>query len=199
MAQTLSTGPTKAAPLDPRATDKTEKSGKTDQAGKAEASSSAGVAAKAHAELNTSIVQASLSVAISAGNEPLALLYKSAITGINEALRADFGDDALQAAAGQDQSPEATAGRIVSMSTAFYGAWRDLHPEGDEDAARKQFVELVRGGAERGFGEARDILQGLKVLEGDVASNIDKTYTLMQQGFDKFAAGSQADSTAEAG
>ncbi|MEO7496270.1 MAG: DUF5610 domain-containing protein [Massilia sp.] len=198
MAQAVSTAPLKSAPLDPRLADGA-RSGGAEKTDKTEAGSAAGVVAKAHAELNTSIVQASLSVAIGAGNEPLALLYKSAITGINEALRADFGDDALQAAAGQDQSPEATAGRIVSMSTAFYGAWREQHPDGDEDAARQQFVDLVRGGAERGFGEARDILQGLKVLEGDVASNIDKTYTLMQQGFDKFAAGPQEADAAEAG
>ncbi len=67
---------------------------------------------------------------------------------------------------GQDNSPEGTASRIVSMSTAFFEAWtcrpaqkrcaRGCHP---------QFVGLIRGGfVEQGFNEASDILNGLGVL-----------------------------------
>lgn len=146
------------------------------------------VASKQRAELNVSIVNASLDVAIGAGNEPLALLYKSALTGINEALEADFGKDAIQNAAGQDNTPEGTAGRIVSLSTAFYGAYVEQHGGVDDEATRKNFVDTIRGGVERGFKEARDILQGLKVLEGDIGSNVDKTYELVQKGLDAFLA-----------
>jgi len=41
---------------------------------------------------------------------------------------------------------------------------------------------------EKGFKEARDILGGLKVLGGDIASNIDKTYALVQKGYADFQA-----------
>ncbi|UUZ55674.1 DUF5610 domain-containing protein [Massilia sp. H-1] len=58
-------------------------------------------------------------------NDPLALLLRSAIEGVNEALAPTLGKDAIQnAAATQDNSPEATAGRIVQLSTAFYDAFR---------------------------------------------------------------------------
>lgn len=143
-------------------------------------------AARARGELNVSIVQASLTVAIGAGNDSLALLYKSAITSINEELKADFGDNALQNALGQDNTPEGTAGRIVSLSTAFYGAYLQQNKLEDNADSRKAFVDTIRSGVERGFKEARDILQGLKVLEGDIATNIDKTYDLVQQGLDAF-------------
>jgi hypothetical protein len=145
------------------------------------------VGAKAHAELNVSIVQASLSVSIAAGNDPLALLYKSAITSINEQLRAQFGDDAIENAASQDNTPEGTANRIVALSTAFYDAYRKQHASQSEADALKKFLDTIGSGVERGFKEARDILGALKVLNGDVAGNIDKTYTLVQQGLSDFA------------
>ena len=152
-----------------------------------------GAAAKARASLNTSIVQASLTVSIKSGNDSLSLVYKSAITNINEALKADFGDDAIQNAAGTDQSPEATADRIVSLSTAFYSAYKNQHPGEDDATSRENFVSTIRKGVEQGFKEAKDILQGLKVLQGDVASNIDKTYELVMKGLDAFlGAGSNA-------
>ncbi len=38
------------------------------------------------------------------------------------------------------------------------------------------------------FKEASDILSGLNVLNGDIASNIDKTYDLVQKGYADFEA-----------
>jgi hypothetical protein len=146
------------------------------------------VAAKAKAELNVSIVQASLSVSIASGNDPLALIYKTAITSINEELKAQFGDDAIQNAASQDNTPEGTASRIVALSTAFYDTFRKQEVGKDEAQVLKTFLDTLRGGVDRGFKEARGILEALKVLNGDVASNIDKTYALVQQGFADFEA-----------
>lgn len=144
---------------------------------------------QARQQLNTAIVQASMSVAISSGNEPLALLYKSALTGINEALAPDFGPDAIQAAAGQDNTPEGTAGRIVSLSTAFFDAFKAQHKGEDDEAVLQKFLDTIQGGVDQGFKEARGILDGLQVLEGDISSNIDKTYELVKQGLQEFAAG----------
>lgn len=169
-------------------------------AGKTKDDASAGSAvAKAKADLNVSIVQASLTVSIKSGNDALSLVYKSAITNINEALKADFGDDAIQQAASQDNSPEATADRIVSLSTAFYSAYQAQHPGVDDATSRQNFVDTIRKGVEQGFKEAKDILGGLKVLQGDVASNIDKTYELVQKGLDAFLANTGAPAAAGAG
>ena len=139
-------------------------------------------------QLNASIMQASLNVSIGSENEPLALLYKTAITNINEALKGQYGDDAIENAASQDNSAEATANRIVSLSTGFFDAFKKQNPDLDDDAALSKFMDTISGGMEKGFKEARDILDGLKVLGGDIASNIDKTYALVQKGYADFVA-----------
>lgn len=155
-----------------------------------EVDSPAAAVAKARASANSAIVQTQLNVALNSGNDPLALVLKAAITGINEALEPTMGKDAIQnAAANQDNSAEATAGRIVSLSTAFYGAYLAQNKLEDNAASREQFVGVIRGGFETGFKEAQDVLDGLKVLGGDVATGIDKTYSLVMQGYDAFVAG----------
>jgi len=154
----------------------------------ATASSDTAISASTRAkmQLNVSILQESASVSLNSENDPLALVYKSAITSINEQLEADFGPDAIQNAAGQDNSPEGTAGRIVSLSTAFFSAFQQQHSELEGDESLNRFMDTIKGGIEKGFKEARDILQGLKVLGGDIAANIDKTYELVQKGLDDF-------------
>ncbi len=144
--------------------------------------------AETRTQLNASIITASFEVAISSQNEPLALLLKTAITGINDLLKPEFGENAIQNAAGQDNTPEGTAGRIVSLSTGFYEAYKSQHAGEDEATVLKNFMATIRGGFERGYQEAGDILKGMNVLEGDIASNIDKTYQLVQKGYADFEA-----------
>ena len=122
------------------------------------------------------------------------MLLKTAIDGINEALQADLGDNAIQRAVetGIDVSPEATADRIVQMSTAFFSAYLTGREKIPPEDALQSFMAIIRGGIDQGFTEARDILSGLQVLAGDIASNIDKTYDLVQQGLQAFVDGFQA-------
>ncbi len=160
------------------------------------------VASKAKAELNASIVQASLSVSISSSNDQMSVVLKTALTGINEALKKDgFGDDAIQNAMSQDNTPEGTAGRIVSLSTGFFEAYKQQHPGEDEGELLNKFMDTIKSGMERGFKEARDVLDGLKALNGDIASNIDKTYALVQKGYADFIAAHQpkSDTPADGG
>jgi hypothetical protein len=154
-------------------------------------------AAKAKAQLNASIVQASLTVSLNSSNEPLSVLLKTALTGINEALKGDFGDNAIQNAVSQDNTPEGTASRIVSLSTAFYDAFKQQHPGEEEGDVLNKFIDTLKKGVDQGFKEAKDVLDGLKVLNGDVASNIDKTYDLVQKGFADFVAAHQAKPAAD--
>jgi len=155
-------------------------------------------AVKAKAQFNASIVQASLSVSIQSSNEPLSVLLKTALTGINEALKDDYGDNAIQNAVSQDNSPEGTAGRIVSLSTAFYDAFKKQHTGEDEGDVLNQFIATLKKGVDQGFQEARGVLQGLSVLNGDIASNVDKTYELVQKGYADFIAAHQPQSAAPA-
>lgn len=153
--------------------------------------------AKAKAQLNASIVEASLMVSLKSGNDPMSVIFKTALTGINEALEADFGKDAIQNASAQDNSPEATANRIVSLSTGFYEAYKRQNPGQDDETSLNNFMETIKKGVEQGFKEARSILDGFKVLDGDLSANIDKTYDLIQQGFADFIAAQKAPPPAE--
>lgn len=139
-------------------------------------------------QLNQSILQASLDVSVSAGDQPMALLYKTAIEGVNKALERQLGPNAIQHAydSGLDVSPQATADRIVQMSTAFFGKYQENHPELSTEEAVDSFTKIISGGIDKGFKEARDILQGLNVLKGDIADNIDKTYDFVQKGLQAF-------------
>ncbi len=137
-------------------------------------------------DLNVGILQASMEVSIRAGDQSQALLFRSAIEGINEALAPTLGADAIQNAMGQDNSAEATAGRIVSMSTAFFDAYAARRPEDDPETVLRDFMDVIRGGFEKGFGEARDILSGLGVFTGAVEADVTKMRELVLRGYERF-------------
>ncbi|NLC08689.1 MAG: DUF5610 domain-containing protein [Gammaproteobacteria bacterium] len=139
-------------------------------------------------QLGAQILQASLDVSISAGNDGLALLYRTAIEHINEQLAPELGPNALQGAMQQDNSAEATAERILSQSTAFFDAYARQHPNEEPEEVVRNFVNLIRGGFEQGYHEAANILSGLGVMgEGsNIAAEIGKTFELVQKGYDEF-------------
>jgi hypothetical protein len=141
---------------------------------------------KTKSQQNAAIVQASLDVSIQSKNEPLALLLKTAITGINELLKSEFGDNAIQATASQDNTPTGTAGRILSLSTSFFEAFKRNHPDENANDVLTKFMDTIRGGFEKGVKEAQGILKDMGVLSDDIASNIDKTLELVRQGYINF-------------
>lgn len=138
--------------------------------------------------LNASILEATLKYEGTVANQPQALLLKTALEGINEALKELGIEKTVEQSAdeGIDVSPEATAERIVSFSTNFFPLYLEQHPEMDEQQALTKFIDVISGGIDQGFSEAKEVLTGLNVLEGDVASNIDKTYEFVQQGLTDF-------------
>lgn len=154
--------------------------------------------AEAKTRQNTAILQASLDVSLQSKNEPLALLLKSAINGINELLKPQFGDNAIQAAASQDNTPTGTAGRIVSLSTGFYDAFKLQHQGDDANSVLGKFMDTIRRGFEKGAKEAQEVLRNMGVLSGDIAGNIDKTLELVRQGYADFEAAQQSGLAANA-
>lgn len=138
--------------------------------------------------LNASILKSSIKFSESISSQPQTLVLKAALQGINEALQKMGVDSSVESASesGIDFSPEATAERIVSFSTQFLGSYQEQHPELSEEESLTAFVDLISEGIDQGFGEARDILGGLKVLEGDIADNIDKTYEFVGHGLQSF-------------
>jgi hypothetical protein len=165
---------------------KTDKTGEQTEEAKEVKQTANPIVANRH-RMNQQILEASAKVSLESGQQSQALLFRSAIEHINSLLEPELGTDAIQsAAANQDNSAEATADRILSLSTAFYDGYARQHPGEDPEKLAKDFVAVIRGGFEKGYGEAKDILEGLKVFDGEVKSGITKTYELVQQGYDKF-------------
>jgi len=80
-------------------------------------------------------------------------VLKTAIEGINGALQETLGDNAIQKAydSGLDVSLEATAEGIVSLSTAFFGAYQDANPKLSQQDVLTAFVNVIRAGIDQGF------------------------------------------------
>ncbi len=55
----------------------------------------------------------------------------------------------------------------------------------DDSNKQNELMAKAREGIERGFAEARDILESLSVLNGKVKEDVDSTYDLIQQGLDR--------------
>ena len=137
---------------------------------------------------NTAILKANEQVSLRSNNDSLSLLYKTALEGINAELEPVMGENAAQKIydSGIDTSPEATAERIVAFATCFYGRYKELNQDKSEEENLTNFLKIIGGGIDKGFDDAKDILKGLKVYEGDVESGVDKTYSLVMQGLDTF-------------
>src|SRR5471032_508783 len=121
-----------------------------------------------------------------ATQQPHALVYSAAINGINEALQPTLGDNAIQNAASEDNSSQATASRILAGSTGMFAAFKAQHPDETDDAAVTDFVSTIRGGFEQGYKEAAGILGALGALGGGLSDAIQQTYDLVEKGYDDF-------------
>ncbi|MEA3405920.1 MAG: DUF5610 domain-containing protein [Pseudomonadota bacterium] len=151
-------------------------------------------------QTQASIVEMMFSSSESATQNSLKITYQEAIDKINEILTAEIGDqvtdettpapiseEALEAQGGMDYwTPENTAKRIVEGGTAFLAGFQAAHPELQGEALMDRFMEVVGGGITQGFDQAKGILGDLNVLEGDIESNIDLTYNLVQEGLTNF-------------
>lgn len=146
------------------------------------------MAAQAKQAQNTAILRANEQVSLRSNNDSLSLLYKTALEGINAELEPVLGENAAQKIydSGIDTSPEATADRIVAFATGFYSRYKELNPGASEEETLDKFLGIIGGGIETGFNDAKDILKGLKVYEGEVESGVDKTYGLVMQGLTSF-------------
>lgn len=109
---------------------------------------------------------------------PQQILNKKVLAALNKEIAA-LGGTEIEKLDPADYTPEKVSDRILRfIETAIL-----LHAGEDPDE-RQAMLQLARDGVDRGFSEAREILSGLGVLEGDVASNADKTYDLIMQGLE---------------
>lgn len=149
-------------------------------------------------QLNTQILQASAQISLSSGNQAQALFFQSAATNISErfdfsnaSFSFDFSNVQSQAIGlkwntDTDTSSEATSARILNFATNFYDAYKAQHAGKDEATVAQNFVDEVRSGFEKGYNEAKNILESLQVFNGNLKADIEKTYSLVHSGFDNF-------------
>lgn len=137
---------------------------------------------------NAAIMAANEKVSLNSNNEGLSLLYKTALEAINKELEPVFGENAAQKVydSGIDVSPEATAERIVSFATKFYGRYEKMTPNMSDEERLDSFLNIIGGAIDQGFTEAKDVLKGLSVYEGEIESNVDKTYNFVLKGLATF-------------
>ncbi|MEO9330860.1 DUF5610 domain-containing protein [Ectopseudomonas guguanensis] len=78
-----------------------------------------------------------------------------------------------------DYTPEKVAGRILGF---IEQRLQSEAAAGADSAKLGKLLSQAREGVEKGFAEARKILDGMGVLKGQVASDIDDTYKRIQDG-----------------
>ena len=149
-------------------------------------------------QLNQTILDNQLSLSLQSDNKAMNLLYRAISDAVEKRLagqapqKADDGTEATaetglnKTYSNEDTSPQATADRIVGFATNFYQAFREQNPELNDEDGLEQFMQEIGKGIDQGFADARDILTGLKKLEGKVADDIDETYGLIQKGLQDF-------------
>jgi len=151
-------------------------------------------------QVNQTILDNQLSLNLQSDNKAMSLLYRAISDAVEKRLAAqapaagsaNVGAEATAEAGlnktynNEDTSPQATADRIVAFATNFYQAFREQNPQLNDEDGLEQFMQEIGKGIDQGFTDARDILTGLKKLEGKVATDIDQTYSLIQQGLQDF-------------
>ncbi len=137
---------------------------------------------------NKAILSAELKISLENDNQSMSLLYKTALEAINEELGVTPDTSSIQKAydSNIDFSPQATADRIVQNSTSLLTAFRDSHSELSSDESLNKFMDVIQKGIDKGFEDAKGILDSLSVLNGEIASNIDLTYEYVQTGLSAF-------------
>ena len=86
-----------------------------------------------------------------------------------------------------DNSPEATADRIVSGVTGLFGVYSEQHPELEGEDLLSGFMETIRKGVQTGYDDAYSFLQGLGAFDYDgVQSGVEQTKALIETKLNDF-------------
>ncbi|MBE9526266.1 MAG: DUF5610 domain-containing protein [Proteobacteria bacterium] len=132
-----------------------------------------------HAKQNNSI---SPSITKSGGDVSIGILTPEKTQAllnsqIAEKLKERFGEEGieLQGLQAEDFTPEKVSERILGFVSGR------ILSEQDKDK-QAELMSQAREGIERGFDQAKDILESLDVLNGKVKDDISSTYDLIQQG-----------------
>jgi len=153
-------------------------------------------ASSLRSSLNSQIIEASLKIEISASSNSQGLLYRSCLESIYEAIgggfeskiNPDYKMPTMMDENNPYATPEGTANVILSFSLGLYAQYSASHSGEDSAETATNFIELIRGGFEKGYGEAVDILESLSAFDETIKSEIEKTWELVQKGYDDWLA-----------
>ena len=111
---------------------------------------------------------------------------KEIVDKINELLK-DKLPEGVESLNKEDYTPEATAERIVTSTTAFFDAYKKQHPELSDEEALDSFFDKVSKGIQKGYDQAFDTLKGIGAFEVDgVQAGVEKTKVLIEDKLKKF-------------
>jgi len=168
---------------------KTGDSGQTQANQAVESKSNMSVSQITKRLMNGQILAAQEKVTLASGDQSMALLYRNAIDAIDSELDLVLGENTPSkpmAGAEIDYSPAATADRILQFATGFFALHQQQNPQSDYEQQLNSFMDKITKAIDDGFGQAKEILSGLKVLQGDIAAGVENTYELIQSGLAKF-------------
>ncbi|ALL68925.1 hypothetical protein K788_0000073 [Paraburkholderia caribensis MBA4] len=111
-------------------------------------------------QVDATIVSAMPDVPLLPKDSALALVYKTTIDNIHQALQGQHGSNALasESTVARNHPPETRAGLIVSTVMDLFDQYRCEHPEMDDITALANFLSVAQEGVVQGFSEARDAL-----------------------------------------
>lgn len=146
---------------------------------------------------NQGLLQAMFGKAESRGANAQKINYQEVVMQLEEVLRQELGDEnfSLEALAaktsgveGQEDywSPEKTADRIVVGATSYFEAFKKQHPDLSEEEALEKFMAVITPAIEKGFNQAKEILQGFEIFDGEVKENAERTLELVHEKLDLF-------------
>jgi hypothetical protein len=109
----------------------------------------------------------------------LSITAQEIVKKLNELLKGSLpeGVESLNTA---DYTADATSTRIVQGATAFFGVFKDQHPDlSDEDLLNK-FMDTIKGGIQQGYDDAYGTLKGLGAFDLDgVQAGVEQTKILI--------------------
>lgn len=127
-----------------------------------------------------------------AAKSPQQVLNQQILASLNGHLEST-GAPLIQTLDPSEFTPEKVSDRIMGfIGTAINMA----RANGASEEKLQEMMVQAREGVEQGFNEARDILTGLGVFEGQVKENANRTYDLLQQGLDRLEGKEPAESEA---
>ena len=110
----------------------------------------------------------------------LSVESKKIIDAINEQLKVSL-PDGVQSLSPDQVTPEATAEKIVSGTTAFFSVFQDQNPDLQGEDLLNAFMKTIRGGIDSGYDDAVKTLEGLGAFEFDgVQDGVKQTKSLIE-------------------